>query len=406
MRKFKLAHIIFIVAFIFVFLLLPKSVTTPSQYGNTVFVVGLGLDKGEQQNILLSAQIVAAKPNAASSESYQIVSAEGVDLLDSIENLRKQMGKILGLSHCYVVVVSDDICNTYNLTTLLDPLVRTERLGTNVILAHTENKAQELLLACEEIGGNAQNVLESLTKYNHKYILNKDASIYDFYKDYLSPTSTGMIVTINHTKQESLNNNSNSQQKESGKQEQTNTMPQNKIQNVGKGVAFYNGKKVATVPQDILRGLGWLDNSSRYNNIKLEHINTKKLKDATVTLNQKNYDINFKASINNNTPTLYITLDIKAKIVGIESPQVVSVSDVSGYYDSVFCEALQTIITKEVDAATQFQQENKLDILNYYKIFNTQLHNEWQEYLNTLNDKREYTQNIQLFVKTSLTEAN
>lgn len=409
MRKFKLAHILFTIAFIFIFLLLPKSITTPSQYGNTVFVVGMGIDKGQSSNLTLSAQIVAAKPNAAASESYQIASAEGNDLLDAMENLRKQLGKNLGLSHCYVVVVSDDICNEYNLVSLLDPLVRTERLGTNVILTHTTNKAQELLLACEEIGGDAQNVLESLTKYNYEYILNRDANIYDFYKDYLSPASTSLIVTINSEKQEEQSsipssdtqNNNNEQQKSPN-----STKPQNKIKNEGSATAFYNGKKVANVSPEILRGLGWLDCSSKYNNIKLEHINTQKLDNATITLNQKDCTAKFKASINNNTPTLYVNLEIKAKVVGIESPNIINVSDISHYFDTQFNQKLQTLVSKEVATATEFQQQNKLDILNYYKIFNTQIHSEWQKYLNTLPNKHEYTQKIQVFVKTNLVQIN
>ncbi|MBQ7602819.1 MAG: hypothetical protein IJU58_01555, partial [Clostridia bacterium] len=112
MQKFRLAHVLWAVAFGLVFLLLPSSITTPSQYGNTVFAVGLGVDKSDDDTQLsLSAQIVAAKPNATSSDSYQIVSADGVDIVEAIENMRKQIGKLLGLSHCYVVVVSDDVCN-------------------------------------------------------------------------------------------------------------------------------------------------------------------------------------------------------------------------------------------------------------------------------------------------------
>ena len=48
MQKPRLAHILFALATAIVFLLLPQSITAPAQYGNTVFVVGLGIDKSEQ----------------------------------------------------------------------------------------------------------------------------------------------------------------------------------------------------------------------------------------------------------------------------------------------------------------------------------------------------------------------
>lgn len=407
MPKFRLAHILWAVAFGLVFLLLPESVTTPSQYGNTVFAVGLGLDVGQNpQNISLSAQIIAAKPNAASSESYQIVSADGTDVVDAMENLRRQMGKLLGLSHCYVVVVSDDICNKYNLAILLDPLVRTERLGTNTILAHTTQKAKDLLVSCEEIGGDAQNVLESLTKYNYEYVLNKDASLYDFYKDYLSTHTTGLVVTIDSQKQDSTSSGGGSQQNSEQSSAQTNILSAHKIINDGKAVAFYNGQKVANVNSEILRGLGWLEHSSKFNVVKLKNINTEKLHNATVTLKQKDCNVSFKASINNNVPTLYATINTKAKIVGIENTKETTISDLSAYFDKSFNTTLQELVTKECDKASEFQRENNIDILNYYKIFNSQIHNEWQNYLSTLDNPKEYASKIQVFVKTNLKQAN
>ena len=407
MQKLKLAHILWIVAFSFVFLLLPTSITTPSQYGNTVFAVGLGIDQSESADgIMLSAQIVAAKPNAAASDSYQIISADGEDIVDAVENLRKQMGKLLGLSHCYVVVVSDDICNKYNLATLLDPLVRTERLGTNTILAHTTNKAKDLLLSCEEIGGDAQNVLESLTKYNYEYVLNKDASLYDFYKDYLSPHATGLVVTIDSQKQDTASQNTGQKNDEQGQSQGENTMPKHKIVNPGKGVAFYNGKKVAVVDSEILRGLGWLECASKFNVIKLDNINTKKLTNASVTLKQKDCKINYTASINNDVPTLYITLDIKVKIVSIKNEDIISISDTLEYFDKSFGSALQDIVSTQCQKSCEFEQQNNIDILNFYKIFNTQLHDEWQKYLSNLDNPREYASKIQIFVQTNVTQSN
>lgn len=408
MQKFRLAHILWAVAFGLVFLLLPSSITTPSQYGNTVFVVGLGIDKSDDNTQLsLSAQIVAAKPNAASSESYQIVSADGTDIVDATENMRKQLGKMLGLSHCYVVVVSDDVCNEYNLATLFDPLVRTERLGTNTILAHTNKKAKDLLLACEEIGGDAQNVLESLTKYNYEYTLNKDASLYDFYKDYLAPHSTGLVVTMDSEEQSSAKTSSGGQSQGGENSSQgENTMPKYKIINSGMGVAFYNGKKVAQINPNIMRGLGWMENSSKFNVIKLENINTQKLHNACVTLKQTDSNLKFVASINNNIPTLYTTLDIKAKIVSIKNDDIISTSDLNRYFDQSFEQALQDIVYEECDNACEFLRTNNIDVLNFYKIFNTQIHNEWQNYLNRLENPKEYASKIQVFVTSHLSQVN
>ncbi|MBQ7602730.1 MAG: hypothetical protein IJU58_01085, partial [Clostridia bacterium] len=342
-----------------------------------------------------------------SSDSYQIVSADGVDIVEAIENMRKQIGKLLGLSHCYVVVVSDDVCNEYNLATLFDPLVRTERLGTNTILAHTNKKAKDLLLACEEIGGDAQNVLESLTKYNYEYMLNKDASLYDFYKDYLAPHSTGLVVTIDSEEQSATQNSSGrqSQNNDNGSQSE-NTMPKHKIRNPGKGVAFYNGKKVADVTTDILQGLGWMENSSKFNVIKLENINTQNLHNACVTLKQTDSNLNFKASINNNIPTLYITLNIKAKVVSIKNDDLISTSDLNRYFDESFEQALQNLVYTQCDNACEFQRTNNIDILNFYKIFNTQIHNKWQNYLNTLDNPKEYASKIQVFVNSHLIQVN
>ena len=410
MKRPKLAHILFLIAIIFVFLLLPKSVTTSSQYGTTAFVVGLGVDQGEQNNISLCAQIIAGKPNAASSESYQLVSADGDDVVDAVENLLKQLGKVLGLSHCYVVVVSDEICNKHNLAKLLDPIVRTERIGTNVILVHTNKKAKDLLLACEEIGGDAQNVLEHLTKYNHEFVLNKDASIYDFYQDYYSKHKTGVMVTIDFEEQDQQQAKSSSDGQQSSSQssqtQSNNTLPKKKIKNEGKGVAFFKGKKVAILDQEVLKGLGWLDCSSKFNNVKIFDVNTEKLKNATITLCQRDCSIKYQASINNNTPTLNLDLFVKAKIVAVEAQNTETTSNLSQYFDESFEQKLQNIISQQSSLACEFQRENKLDVLNFYQIFNTQIHDEWQKYLKSLENPDEYATKIQVFVKTHLSQSN
>ncbi len=417
MQKPRLAHILFALMVAVAFLLLPQSVTTPAQYGNTVFVVGLGIDKSDKQDGLsLSAQIVAAKPNAAASESYQIITSEGTDMIDAMDNMRKELGKLLGLSHCYVVVVSDDVCTEYNLLTIFDPLVRTEHLGTNVILAHTNNKAKDLLLACEEIGGDAQNVLESLTKYNDEYVINKDASIYDFYKNYYAPSATGLIVTLDCEDQDQDqasgqkssggSESTNGGQSEQSETQSNNTLPQKKIVNPGAGVAFYKGKKVADINQELIKGLGWLDTSSKYSDVKLEHINTKKLQDATVTLSQLGCTLNYKSSINNNIPTLYVDFVISAKIIGIESDNLVTVTDLASYFDDAFTPALQNLVSTQLEQVCEFQREHKLDILNFYKIFNTQMHSEWQKYLASLDDPTDYATQVQVFIKATLKQAN
>ena len=402
MKIRKLAHILFLVAILFIFLLLPKSITTSAQYSTTAFVVGMGVDKSENlDGVSLCAQIVAGKPNAASSESYQIVSADGIDVVEAVDNLRKQLGKTLGLSHCYVIVVSDDICNKYNLATLLDPIVRTERLGTNVILAHTNKKAKDLLLACEEIGGDAQNVLENLTKYNNEYLLNKDASIYDFYQDYNSQHKTGFMVTIDFKeqdqKQAQKSGSGDTKDSQISQTQSNNTLPQKKIVNNGTAVAFYEGKKAAVVNEDVLKGLGWIDCTSKFNTVKLHNINTEKLKNATITQ---------KASINNGTPSLHLDLFVKAKIIAVEDENLISITNLSELFDKVFEDKLQELVMEESSKACEFQREHNLDILNFYQVFNTQIHNEWQNYLKTLDNKDEYATKIQVFVKTHLTQAN
>ena len=416
MQKPRLAHILFALATAIVFLLLPQSITTPAQYGNTVFVVGLGIDKSEQmEGLSLCAQIVAAKPNAASSESYQIVTSDGKDMIEAMDNMRKELGKLLGISHCYVVIVSDEVCDEYNLVTLFDPLVRTEHLGTNVILAHTNNKAKDLLLACDEIGGDAQNVLENLTKYNYEYVINKDASIYDFYKNYFSPHATGLMVTLDCKDQDqqqadgntsSGGSGANSSQSGQSQTQSDNTLPKKIIVNRGEGVAFYKGKKVALIDKELLKGLGWLDTSSKYSNIKLEHINTSKLQDATITLSQLGCDLNYTASINNNIPTLYVDFTVDAKIIGIQTSNLVTVTDLASYFDDAFTPALQQLVATQLDQICEFQRENKLDILNFYKIFNTQIHSQWQNYLSSLEDPSDYATQVQVFVKTKLKQVN
>ena len=169
---------------------------------------------------------------------------------------------------------------------------------------------------------------------------------------------------------------------------------------------FLKGEKVGLMDEEILKGLGWMDCTSKFNNIKLYGVNTEKLKNATVTLSQTDCKIKPKASLNNNTPTLNLDLFVKTKIVGIEDENPVSITNLSDCFNEVLAEKLQEKVTQECSEACEFQREKNIDVLNFYQIFNTQIHKEWQNYLKSLDSKDEYASKIQVFVKTHLTQSN
>ena len=149
---------------IFLLILLPNAVSVPSELQTTAIVSGIGIDK-EGEEISLSAQILIPQPSTSYSPKSTVISGTGKDLMDAISAVELKTGQSLGLAHCYIIIIGDELCND-NLIETLDFLMRSNIMGNNTALIHTSQKAEDILKVSSQFSESDINNLQNIAKFN------------------------------------------------------------------------------------------------------------------------------------------------------------------------------------------------------------------------------------------------
>lgn len=136
--------------FILVLLLI---ISSASYYGikgidNLAYVVAVGLDKGENENLKLSLQISVPNSGEGGSSSSSQSSSVVVDSIDcpsistGINLFNSYLGKEVNLSHCKVLVISEELASMgvseylYTLTNSIE-----FRTDSNIIISKCDAKS-------------------------------------------------------------------------------------------------------------------------------------------------------------------------------------------------------------------------------------------------------------------------
>ena len=137
---------IFIVAIIIVLVIAFSSSYTSFSIDNLAFVIAIGIDKGENNdNLKVSFQI--GKPSSVSEgastadESSIINSVETSSIYSAINLMNSYIGKELNLSHCKLIVFSEEIASrgiSNEIYTLINDVQI--RPSTNIIVSKTDAK--------------------------------------------------------------------------------------------------------------------------------------------------------------------------------------------------------------------------------------------------------------------------
>ena len=108
-------------------------------------VIGLAVDR-EEDAYMVSAQILMASSGQDQSTSSGVVSVEYPTLSGALNEISKQTGMLVTLSHCNLVILGPSVLDGYAQKTL-DYLSRNAYLSENALLVTSESSAREVLSA-------------------------------------------------------------------------------------------------------------------------------------------------------------------------------------------------------------------------------------------------------------------
>ncbi len=390
---------------IFLLILLPNAVSVPSELQTTAIVSGIGIDK-EGEEISLSAQILIPQPSTSYSPKSTVISGTGKDLMDAISAVELKTGQSLGLAHCYIIIIGDELCND-NLIETLDFLMRSNIMGNNTALIHTSQKAEDILKVSSQFSESDINNLQNIAKFNKENYNSTSTSLIELFSEYALPASASVIATIDSDKsaeQQSGSNSgesSNSGGESSSQNGGSSSSSTSAFKNEGKAIVVKKGKKILDLEQDDIMKFNWLDSGTQKGNILIENYSDKNLQNATIGIKQTAKSVHFNPKITNGTPILEANITLDTRIESIENGGKIQTSH-KNYYNETLVSAIKTKINQDVQDALNLAKEYNFDIMDIYAIFNSNLTADWKKYLNGLDDKDNYMQNLEIVVNVNV----
>lgn len=200
-NKFKkiIIYLFFIIVIIILILAFSSSYRS-FNIDNLAFVIALGIDKGSNDgNLQITLQI--AKPSAISetgsskeSDSYVINSVEASSISTAINLMNSYIGKELNLSHCKLIVFSEEVAVggiSKELYTLMNNLEI--RPYTNMVVSKTGAKyyIENSKPSLEVLPSKYYEIFPNSSKYTG---YTSNATIGDFFNNMKSNTSEGYSI--------------------------------------------------------------------------------------------------------------------------------------------------------------------------------------------------------------------
>ena len=258
---------------------------------NLVYVVALGIDKGENNNLRLTLQFALLNQNSggdsssssSQSSSSTTASVECSTIDSGISLINSYISKQINLSHCKAIIISEELAYE-GISEYLFPLVNNLEIRPDCHVIVCRCDAYDFL-------ENSKPTLESVSARYYELISNsseytgftQDLYLSDFYSDMLSTTNEPIAILggINTSGTQGSDNSSLAYDG-AYKANQTHIKLKNHIENMG--LAVFKGDKL----------VGELDNIETLCHL----IVTNKLKNATITIpNPYNYEDNISIYI-------------------------------------------------------------------------------------------------------------
>lgn len=397
------------VVVIFLLIFLPSAVIRDSQAQTEGLVSGLGVD-ASPEGLEVSVQLLIPQPSTGYAPRTIISSAESSSILDCIRSIELKIGQRLGLAHCYVVIVGDEICDR-NLAEVLDFLVRSNIMGNNTALFHTEGTAKELLEVTSQLSAGDVNNLQNLTKYDKENYAAASLSLIDFYKQYLSPASCSAINTvgINQAAMEKGQfgggGGGSEEESSSGASDSAGlgySASENVLDDRGKVAIFKKGVRVEILEKEDVEKISRLDPTSQRTFIDLENFTDQKLNNAKISMVQTGKNLSFNPKLVNGIPVLEVNTTLITRIESIENDDGFIYTSHSNYYTPAFVETVRNKVKQDIADAIAKMKEGNYDIIDVYSLFNISNSVGWKQFLATLENTEDYLQWLEVYVNVSV----
>ena len=415
----------------------PFAIFSPGESRKRAIVLAIGLDKIEDK-YEISLLTFIPTPNQEFTESNSVISGIGSSISEAVFDAQLTLGKNIGLSHAKTTVVNEKMLEE-DITSSLDYLSLIASLSENTVFICTNSSAKDLLLATSSLEENLGLKLDQLISYNSNEVYTMDTSLEAFYRGYYSPQKSSIIGYIEHVKEDEQNQTSSQDNSQSNSQsesqsggasgeqsggdensssqsavKQSNSSSQSEqksltekdkqrgsisgqseILNIGEAVVLREGKKVAMLDIDNINSLKLLTNKKSFDTIKITDVKYEQDKAFDMAFTIKNKQVAIKTDFQNGVPMFIINLNLGVQLSeidtkGEEFKEESQFTQITQEIDA----KIQNVLKNEFVKALKILRDSKADVIGVYEKFYRSNRKDFLKFLNNLDDKDDYLNNI------------
>lgn len=386
----------------------------PAQSQTQAIVTALAMDKTEDDLIEVSAVVLT--PVQASSSKRKAYTAQGIDVTNAINKIALQLGKQIGFGQCDIMAVGDNLCEEDTMK-VLDYLNRTKRLGRNAVLLNFSGDTQDFANCVVQLNDNMSLEVSEIINFNREYVTATETNIEAFFRGYYEDLGLSTMPKIRVTEEKSENAIKINIQDGGGSSSESNASSgsstggsggtQGKelyFVNDGTTSIFREGKKFTEIGPEELKYINLLLPESRYGTFMIENVSSKFFKDARIVLDLTNKEVSYKLKFKDGKPVIkydinmYIVID---EIVDIEKNENLLHTE-NWFVDDSVVEGLKSKVIENFDVVIQKLKDEKIDMLEVYDKFYKFKNKQFEKYLNTLEDKQDFLQDVEFEYKITI----
>lgn len=386
----------------------PLTINMTKQTDRRTIVVAVGIDKNET-DYTVSMQMIVPEANTSFKENLQVYSANGDNILQTIENLSIHTGKITGLGNLSAIVFGKEMAKQ-GIVETLDFFVRSKRINDNPTIITTNAKAKTLLEKVALIDNNFEYSVNSLAKLNRTSSNTGFSSVESFLSDYYSGTIASTVAQINQVPDDTEGISTKPQSSQSGdssvptvasaEEEGQNQQNENNVlSNDGDTSIFVGGKEVAVFNAQQMRGFGILTRASQRAVFTLKNVSDNFLNNADVVMSLKGKTLAREYTFKNGVPQVknHVKLVVKIEQIRQENKNLDQMDGTYDYLTNEVKRLLKLQIANQISDSINLSKQFNADILKVQDMFYKFKHDQWNKYLKNLPDQTEAYKNIEFF---------
>lgn len=371
----------YVIVILLILCLLPISIPKNAQSDTKAIVVAVGIDL-KDETYEVSAQVVIPTQGESFIEKLKVVAVESETVAGAIDKLAIVLGKDVGLAHCNIIVVGDELAYA-GIENVLDYFIRTDRMDLNSVLINTKN-AYDLLETSSKLDNTITLSLQNIVAFNEDYLFSTDTNLDSFYKGVISKSSSCFMcwvdvlessvngITAQSDSSSNGGGSSSSGSSSSGASGSSSSENSKVVSNQGYTSLFKNGKKVKLLTPEETKGLNWINFETKKGTITVTDIFDNHGHNETAVVAIKDSNCNLTAKLENNKPIIEFNINVTVKaeqIYSEEGEKKKYLNSTETYISNQIKLKIEEEIKNNVNSTIQILKENNVDIIRVFETF-------------------------------------